>query len=118
MAQKKAIVRRLTSIADLGGISVLCTDKTGTLTEGVVRWERSLAFDGSDSEQTALYAHLNALHETGFSNPIDDALRAVSIRGANNYNKLDEIPYDFSRRMLSVLVQSGADRIMVTKGGI
>jgi Mg2+-importing ATPase len=116
MAQKKAIVRRLTSIADLGGISVLCTDKTGTLTEGVVRWERSLAFDGSDSEQTALYAHLNALHETGFSNPIDDALRAVSIRGANNYNKLDEIPYDFSRRMLSVLVQSGADRIMVTKG--
>lgn len=116
MAKKRTIVRRLTSIADLGGISILCTDKTGTLTEGVVRWEKSVLHDGSLSEEVALYAYLNAAHETGFSNPIDDELRKTPVPGAEHYTKVDEVPYDFSRRRLSVLLQTDTERIMITKG--
>jgi Mg2+-importing ATPase len=116
MAQRQTIVRRLTSIADLGGVTILCTDKTGTLTEGVVRWEGSVSCDGTQSELVALYAHLNAVHETGFANPIDDALSEISIAGAERYTKVDEVPYDFSRRMLSVLLRRDAERIMITKG--
>lgn len=118
MAQQHTIVRRLTGIADLGGIEILCIDKTGTLTEGTVEWEGSLAYDGTPSEKVALFASLNATYQTGFANPIDEALRSHQHSDLGGYVKLDELPYDFNRRMLSVLVQSGAERLMVTKGAV
>lgn len=116
MARKNMIVRRLHAMADLGGISVLCTDKTGTLTEGTMRWESSLATDGSSSEKVALYGYLNAAFETGFLNPIDDAIRAAPPAPSHGYTKLDELPYDFNRRMLSVAVSSEQGSLMITKG--
>jgi Mg2+-importing ATPase len=116
MALKQVVVRRLNSIADLGGISVLCTDKTGTLTEGTVTWEASTLYDGTPSGKTALFAYLNALYETGFSNVIDDTIRACPQGGADTYSKVDEIPYDFTRRLLSIAVDTPQSRILMTKG--
>jgi Mg2+-importing ATPase len=116
MADKDMIVRRLHAIADLGGISILCTDKTGTLTEGSMRWESSLAMNGKSSEKAALYGYLNASFETGFSNAIDDAIRAAPPVTSHNYTKLDELPYDFNRRMLSVSVSSEQGALLITKG--
>lgn len=118
MASKQTIVRRLNAIADLGGITVLCTDKTGTLTEGIVHWESAISFDGEMSQKTALYGYLNALHETGFLNVIDEAIRAAPVEGASSFRKLDEIPYNFNRRMLSVLVESAGAALMITKGAL
>lgn len=118
MALKDAIVRRLTAIADLGGINVLCTDKTGTITEGVMRWERAVDARGESSSKVRLFGYLNALHETGFRNPIDDAMRSAPVQGADDFLKLDEVPYDFNRRRLSVLLRRDKECFMVTKGAV
>ena len=118
MARKHVIVRRLTSIEDVGGITVLCTDKTGTLTEGVVSVEAALDVRGNPSQKVRLYAYLNAAFETGFPNPIDDAIRRKPLPEAAAFQKVDEVPYDFVRKRLSVLVRAGDRRIMITKGAL
>ena len=75
MATEKVIVKRLASIENFGSMNVLCSDKTGTLTEGVVQLHSALDVDGKESEKVLLYAYLNAFYETGFTNPIDEAIR-------------------------------------------
>jgi P-type Mg2+ transporter len=118
MAREKVIVKRLASIENFGSMNVLCSDKTGTLTEGVVRLHSSLNMDGEPNEKALLYAYMNAFYETGFLNPIDEAIRAYRQFDLSGYNKLDEVPYDFVRKRLSILVSAGTAHLMVTKGAL
>jgi magnesium-translocating P-type ATPase len=118
MAQKKVIVKRLASIENFGSMNVICSDKTGTLTEGIVRVQSACDVDGAPSEKVLLYAFLNASYETGFSNPIDEAIRTYRTFDLAGYAKQDEIPYDFLRKRLSILVSRDNTHLMVTKGAL
>ncbi len=118
MAQSKVIVKRLSSIENLGSMNVLCSDKTGTLTEGTVRVQSAVDLEGAPSDTVLLYAYLNAFYETGFTNPIDEAIRTHRPFDISGYRKLDEIPYDFLRKRLSILVSRGGTPLMVTKGAL
>jgi Mg2+-importing ATPase len=118
MARDKVIVKRLASIENLGSMNVLCSDKTGTLTEGVVRLYKALDMEGADSEKVLLYAYINSKCETGFNNPIDEAVRSYRQFDLSSYRKLDEYPYDFVRKRLSILVALGDRNIMLTKGAL
>ncbi len=118
MAQGKVIVKRLASIENFGSMNVICSDKTGTLTEGVVRLHSALDVEGAPSEKVLLYAYLNAFYETGFTNPIDEAIRTHRQFDLSGYQKQDEIPYDFLRKRLSVLVSHGDTHLMLTKGAL
>jgi len=104
MALDKVIVKRLASIENFGSMNVLCSDKTGTLTEGVVKLHSALNVDGHESEKVLLYAFLNASYETGFANPIDEAIRKYRSFDLSAFKKLDEVPYDFIRKRLSILI--------------
>ena len=104
MAQEKVIVKRLASIENFGSMNVICSDKTGTLTEGIVHLQSALDVEGAPSEKVLLYAYLNAFYETGFTNPIDEAIRTHRQFDLSGYQKADEIPYDFLRKRLSILV--------------
>ena len=118
MAEKKVIVKRLASIENFGSMNIICSDKTGTLTEGKVQVESALDVSGEASEKVFLFAYLNAFYETGFTNPIDEAIikyRKLDIKG---YKKQDEIPYDFLRKRLSIVVKHDDEYIMVTKGAL
>jgi Mg2+-importing ATPase len=118
MALNKVIVKRLASIENFGSMNVLCSDKTGTLTEGVVKLHSALNLDGHESEKVLLYAFLNASYETGFMNPLDEAIRQYRPFDLSRYKKLDEVPYDFIRKRLSILVSKGDTHLMVTKGAL
>ncbi len=118
MALQKVIVKRLASIENFGSMDVLCSDKTGTLTEGVVRLHSALDVDGQESEKTLLYAYLNASYETGFTNPIDEAIRTYRPFDLSGYRKLDEVPYDFIRKRLIILLAKGDAHLMLTKGAL
>ncbi len=116
MAERHVIVKRLDSIEDFGSMDVLCSDKTGTLTEGVVTVSGGFDVLGGDSEDVMLYAYLNSCFETGFTNPIDVAVRASRSFDLNQIVKLDEVPYDFERKRLTILVDRGGKALMITKG--
>lgn len=119
MARQQVIVRRLAAIENFGSMEVLCSDKTGTLTEGRMAFCGALDAGGEASEAVRLQGVLNATFESGFRNPIDAALRALAVPGVEEYAKCDEVPYDFLRKRLSVVVQRrGAERqhLMITKG--
>ncbi|KPK86628.1 MAG: magnesium-translocating P-type ATPase [Phycisphaerae bacterium SM23_33] len=116
MALSKVIVRRLAAIENFGSMNVLCSDKTGTLTEGTVRLAAALGIDGDESEKVLRYAYLNSVNETGFVNPIDEAIRRYRQLDVAGYRKLDEVPYDFLRRRLSIVVEGGGVHLMITKG--
>jgi P-type Mg2+ transporter len=118
MALNKVIVKRLASIENFGSMNVLCSDKTGTLTEGVVKLHSALNVDGHESEKVLLYAFLNASYETGFMNPIDEAIRKYRPFDLSGFQKLDEVPYDFVRKRLSILISKGDTHLMVTKGAL
>jgi len=117
MANQKVIVKRLASIENFGSMNVLCSDKTGTLTEGMIKMQSVLDFNGNPSEKALLYAYLNASYQTGFTNPIDDAICTTPL-GLSGYQKLDEVPYDFIRKRLSILVSKDNTNLMVTKGAL
>jgi len=118
MALRKVIVKRLASIENFGSMNVLCSDKTGTLTEGVVHVRSTLDIEGKESEKVLLYAYLNSFYETGFANPIDEAIRAHRKFDVSAWQKLDEEPYDFVRKRLSILVSHGSAHLMITKGSL
>ncbi|OQA46065.1 MAG: Magnesium-transporting ATPase, P-type 1 [Chloroflexi bacterium ADurb.Bin325] len=118
MAQHGVIVRRLESIENFGSMDILCTDKTGTLTEGVVQLDGALDVYGEPSAQVGLYAYLNASLQTGLANPLDEAIVRGGAQGAAAYAKVDELPYDFTRKRLTVVVQEGAAYRMITKGAL
>ena len=118
MAQKKVIVKRLASIENFGSMNVICSDKTGTLTEGTVHVESACNVEGAPSDKVLLHAYLNAFYETGFTNPIDEAIRTHRRFDLSGYQKQDEIPYDFLRKRLSILISHDDMHMMVTKGAI
>ncbi len=119
MAKHGVIVRRLESIENFGSMDILCTDKTGTLTEGVVHLDGALDVNGAPSEQVSLYAYLNAHMQTGLPNPLDEAVVGKGAKGADEYTKVDEIPYDFIRKRLTVVAeQINSLPIMITKGAL
>lgn len=122
LARNGVIVRRLEAIENLGGMTVLCTDKTGTLTEGTITLQGAIDSFGRPSASAARLAYLNAAFETGIENPLDQAIVAFG-RGegfdCDGFVKLQELPYDFSRKRLSVVLgpSSGCGAPMiVTKG--
>jgi Mg2+-importing ATPase len=118
MATRKVIVKRLSSIENFGSMNILCSDKTGTLTEGIVKIRSFLDTSGNENEKVLLYAYLNAFYETGFTNPIDEAIRSHQKFDLSSYTKLDEIPYDFNRKRITILVSKEKKHIMISKGAL
>jgi len=119
MAAKKVIVKKLASIENLGAMDVLCSDKTGTLTEGKVRLHAALNVEGTPSDRILLYAYLNASMQSGYDNPIDLAIiHSPHPDAGTTYEKLDEEPYDFVRKRLSVLVRGEDQNLLITKGAL
>ncbi len=116
MAGQKVIVKRLAAIENFGSMDVLCSDKTGTLTEGKVRMHSVLDLEGNASDRIFFHAYLNAFFEQGFSNPVDEAILSYKQQDISGYKKTDEVPYDFIRKRLSVLVEKDSRYLMVTKG--
>jgi Mg2+-importing ATPase len=122
MAAKGVIVRRLNAIENFGAMDVFCTDKTGTLTEGVMSLDGALDAEGAPSSALLQLAYLNARLQTGLENPLDEAIVARAEREAHEasaYRKIDEIPYDFGRKRLSVVVEDSGgtgERTLITKG--
>jgi P-type Mg2+ transporter len=118
MAKHKVIVKRLAAIENFGSMNVLCSDKTGTLTEGQVHVESTLDARGKPSDTVALYACLNATYESGYLNPIDAAIRKDRQFDLAAYQKLAEVPYDFIRKRLSILVAHDSQHLMITKDAL
>ena len=116
MAGRKVIVKHLAAIENLGSMDVLCSDKTGTLTSGEMRLERSLDPFGAPSDRPRLLAYLNSRYETGIRSPLDAAILRAGGPDVSAYRKLDEIPFDFERRCLSVAVETPGGPLLVTKG--
>jgi Mg2+-importing ATPase len=115
MAKKRVIVKRLPAIQNLGSMDVLCTDKTGTLTEARISLAGCFDADGVDSPRALMLAHLNSAFESGLKSPLDDAILAHDA-DVKAWRKIDEVPFDFERRRVSVLVERGDDRWLVVKG--
>ncbi|HEY2190419.1 MAG TPA: magnesium-translocating P-type ATPase [Caldimonas sp.] len=115
MAGRRVIVKRLAAIQDLGAMDVLCTDKTGTLTEAKISLALCADADGCDNERVLMLAHLNSVFESGLKSPLDEAILARPV-DTGAWRKVDEVPFDFERRRVSVLVDRGDARWLVVKG--
>jgi Mg2+-importing ATPase len=124
MARRKAIVKRLNAIQNFGAMDILCTDKTGTLTQNKVILERHLDVHGKEDVGVLEYAWINSFHQTGLKNLLDVAVLEYAeqhqvIEKLLHYRKIDEIPFDFLRRRMSVVVRNGDGRnLLVCKGAI
>lgn len=118
MAEKKVIVKKLSSIQNLGAVNIFCFDKTGTLTEGVVKVQSTVNGEGNPSDPVKMFAYLNARFETGFSNPLDEAIRNLPDINIDGYEKVDEVPYDFIRKRLSIAVGFQDNHFLITKGAV
>jgi Mg2+-importing ATPase len=116
MLAKKVIVKKLSSIQNLGEVNLLCTDKTGTITEGNIRISGLTNGFGIENAFVKQLAFWNANFESGYANPIDDALKQLQIEPVIATQKLGEIPYDFLRKRLSVSIQTEKDILIITKG--
>ncbi|MBI1757151.1 MAG: magnesium-translocating P-type ATPase [Fimbriimonas ginsengisoli] len=117
MARAKVIVKRLASIENFGSMNLLCSDKTGTITTGIVQLHGALDASGQESAEAKRLACLNASLQTGFQNPIDDALIKLSPDGPRP-RVLGEIPYDFVRKRLSVVVEREGGALLIAKGAL
>lgn len=115
LAKCKVIVKRLAAIHDLGAIDILCTDKTGTLTEAKIELVRVIDGHGSESPRAFSYAYVNSRFESGMKNPLDEAILARPF-DATAWHKMDEVPFDFERRRVSVLVEHVGARQLIVKG--
>ena len=124
MSKKKTIVKSLDSIQSFGAMNILCTDKTGTLTEDKIVLEKYLDINGDEDIRVLKHAFLNSYFQTGLKGNIDEAVIARGKENnigviANNYKKIDEIPFNFSRRRLSVIVSDENNKMqMITKGAV
>ena len=123
MSKKKTIVKKLDSIQNFGAMNILCTDKTGTLTEDKIVLEKYLDINGDEDIRILKHAFLNAYFQTGLKGNIDEAVIKRGLENnlselENRYKKIDEIPFDFSRRRLSVIVSDGEKKQMITKGAV
>ena len=116
MAKQHMIVKRQTAIQDLGSMDILCTDKTGTLTEAKIRMECHVNAQGQSSERVLQLAYLNSFFESGLKSPLDDAILAHQRIAVEPWKKVDEVPFDFERRRVSVLIDNGTERWLVVKG--
>jgi len=123
MSKKKTIVKKLDSIQSFGAMNILCTDKTGTLTEDKIILEKYLDIMGNEDLRILKHAFLNAYFQTGLRSNIDEAVINRGLENgmkekAENYTKIDEVPFDFSRRRLSVVVSDGQKTQLITKGAV
>jgi Mg2+-importing ATPase len=124
MARKKVIVKRLNAIQNFGAMDVLCTDKTGTLTQGKIVLEKHLDAHGDPSEKVLQYGYLNSYHHTGLKNLLDEAILAHEeleerLKAKEKYRKIDEIPFDFVRRRMSVVVEDTTGlNTLICKGAV
>jgi Mg2+-importing ATPase len=116
LARRNVIVKRLSAVQELGGIDVLCTDKTGTLTEGHICLERHVDALGRDSERVLELAYLNSQFESGIRSPLDEAILAHTHIDVSAWHKIDEVPFDFERRRVSVLLERAGERSLFVKG--
>lgn len=114
MAALQVIVKRPSAIQDLGAMDILCTDKTGTLTEARIRLERHVDATGADNPQVLELAYLNSYFESGLKSPLDDAILAHEEVDVSGWAKVDEVPFDFERRRVSVLVEHASSRRLVS----
>lgn len=125
MAKRKTIVKRLNAIQNFGAMDVLCTDKTGTLTQNKVILEQHLDIHGNEDSQVLEYAWLNSFHQTGLKNLLDVAVMEYAehhevVDNLQHYRKIDEIPFDFARRRMSVVVSNGSEKryLLICKGAV
>ena len=116
MSKKKVIVKRLNSIQNLGAMNVICTDKTGTLTLDDVVLERHCDVVRNENEEVLKYAFINSFYQTGLKNLLDRAILKHELVLTEQYKKEDEIPFDFSRKIMSVIVETGGYQTLISKG--
>jgi Mg2+-importing ATPase len=116
MARKKVLVKQLTAIEDFGSVEILCSDKTGTLTEGEIALDRHVDVEGRDNDDVLRFVYLNSYFQTGIKSPLDDAILKYQRPAITEYEKVDEIPFDFNRKRLSVVVRRGGEDLLITKG--
>jgi len=118
MAKLQVIVKRLSSIENIGSMNILCSDKTGTITQGKVNLKDTLDISGNHNDKVLQYAWLNASLQQGFRNPIDEAICLAHIEQSSPFTVKSEIPYDFIRKRLTVLVQGEKENLAITKGAL
>jgi len=116
LSKRRVIVKRLTAIHDLGAMDMLCTDKTGTLTEAKIKLVRAIDGHGADCERAYAGACINSRFESGMKSPLDDAIVAARPFDMTGWRKIDEVPFDFERRRVSVLVEHAGQRHLIVKG--
>jgi Mg2+-importing ATPase len=124
MSKKKVIVKRLNSIQNLGAMDVLCTDKTGTITQGKIILEKHLDVKGNPSARVLHYGYMNSYYQTGLKNLMDEAILNhgdlnEALQVDENFRKIDELPFDFLRRRMSVILENNQDQqILICKGAV
>jgi Mg2+-importing ATPase len=123
MSRRKVIVKRLNAIQNFGAMDVLCTDKTGTLTQDRVILQKALDLLGQQSHEVLEYAYLNSYYQSGLKNLLDVAVlrhaeASTLLQRAHEFHKLDEVPFDFERRRMSVAIEGGGRRVLICKGAV
>ncbi|WP_052951561.1 HAD-IC family P-type ATPase [Devosia soli] len=116
MSRAEVIVKRLSAIHDLGGMDVLCSDKTGTLTEARIKLVRELDIAGNENREVLRWAYVNAAFETGLKSPLDAAILDTTPTDWDGWRKIDEVPFDFERRRVSILAERDGRRFLIVKG--
>ncbi|MFO3666680.1 magnesium-translocating P-type ATPase [Anaerococcus kampingiae] len=120
MSEEGVIVKKLNAIENFGSMTIMCSDKTGTITKGKVKLDSALNFNGEKSGDLSKFAAINSYFQEGYANPIDQAILSANKEDFSAYKKLFEIPYSFENKILSILVKTGPDlsnkNLMVTKG--
>ena len=123
LAKKKTLVKNIQSIQNLGAIDILCTDKTGTLTQDKITLQKYINVLGNEDMNVLKYAYLNSYYGTGIKNLVDRAILEFGNKNKvkdnlKEYEKVDEIPFDYVRKRMSIVVKSGDDYTMITKGAL
>jgi Mg2+-importing ATPase len=116
MSKNGVIVKRLSAIENFGSMNVLCTDKTGTLTENKITLILHVDYEGKDDDKVLLYSYLNSYYQTGLKSPLDEAILVHEEQDIREFQKIDEVPFDFVRRRVSVVVEKDQQRFFIAKG--